>query len=118
MSVQKGKTGFTKDQYEIFLQHQGEVVILHNHPNGSRLSMTDISTLFKNPSVIGGVAVGHDVSVHSVMNLSPGISGDDIDKLWNKLYNDSVNEFQNKDIARHYALDVIYESKLFDYESM
>lgn len=116
MSIQEGKTGFTKEQYEIFLQHEGEVIILHNHPNGSRLSMVDILTLFKNDSVIGGVAVGHDGSLHSIMNLSREISFEDIDNLWHRVYNAFVGKLKNKDIANHYALDVIYGSDLFEYE--
>lgn len=114
LSVQKGKTGFTKEQYDEFLQHQGEVIILHNHPNSSRLSYTDISTLFNNPSVIGGVAVGHDGSVHSIMNLVDDV---DIDKLWKRTYNEIIKVVSNKDLAKHYALDVLYKSKLFIYES-
>lgn len=113
LSTQIGKTGFTRQQYEEFLKHEGEVIILHNHPNSSRLSYTDISTLFKNEKVVGGVAVGHDGSVHSITNLAKNV---DVDRLWNETYNDIIDRVKNKRLAEHYTLDVIYDSGVFVYE--
>lgn len=116
LSNQIGKSGFTEEQHERLLRHPGKVILLHNHPNSSRLSYADISTLFKNDCIAGGVAVGHDGSVHFIMNLKrkKDLS---IDKLWNVVYNRLLEEVQDEDIARHRALDFLYESNLFVYES-
>ena len=117
LSVQKGKTGFTEEQYKALVKREGKVVLLHNHPNGSRPSFTDISSLFENSSFVSGsVAVGHDGSVHLISNPSTQIDKKTLDKLWNELYNDAVKDYQDKDLASHYALDDIYKTGLFDYE--
>lgn len=113
LSVERGKTGFTKDQYDKIIQHEGNVILLHNHPNGSRLSYTDISTLFKNKNIVGSVVVGHDGSVHIISDIDDSV---DIDKFWSDLYNDYINTTHNKGLAEHYALDDVYESGLFNYE--
>lgn len=111
-SIQNGKTAFTKDQYEEFIKHSGESILLHNHPNGSRLSFTDIRTLFKNKSVIGSVAIGHDGSLHYISKINSEI---DIDKVWEKVYNDVAEVVSNKTLAEHHALDVLYDMNIFMY---
>lgn len=113
LSTQKGKTAFTKDQYEEFIKHSGESILLHNHPNGSRLSFTDIRTLFKNKSVIGSVAIGHDGSLHYISKINSEL---DIDKVWEKVYNDVAEVVSNKTLAEHYALDILYDMNIFIYK--
>ncbi len=114
LSVQPGKTGFTKEQYKVFEKHSGDIIILHNHPNGSRPSATDIKTLFNNESVVATIAVGHDGSVHIISKPNRKIN---VDRKWDKLYNEYVEVVNNKDLAEHYATDVLYKAKIFDYES-
>jgi hypothetical protein len=114
-STASGRTGFTKEQYDVFSKHKGDVILLHNHPNSSRLSFTDISTIYKNDSVIGSVAVGHNGTVHFVNKLKN--DDIDIDNIWNELYNKAIEIHQNKDVAKHKALDALYDFGVFDYES-
>ena len=117
LSVQKGKTGFTEEQYKALIKHEGKVILLHNHPNGSRPSYTDIYSLFENSSFVdGSVAVGHDGSVHLISNPSTKIDKKTLDKLWDDVYNSIVEIYPDEDLASHYALDIIYQKKIFDYE--
>ena len=41
----------------------------------------------------------------------------DIEKLYESLYNEYKEIYANSEIARIYALDDLYDLKIFDYES-
>ncbi len=112
-SLERGKTGFTAKQYTEYQNYPGDVILLHNHPNSSRPSYTDISTMFRESKVVGTVAVGHDGSVHGIYKT---ITAVDIDTMWKKAYNTLIKKYNNKDIAHHIATDLLYDSKKFIYE--
>lgn len=114
LSVRSGQTGLTHEQYEIYQQASGKKVLLHNHPNGGRLSFTDLKTLFVNDEVEASIAVGHNGIVHIVSNPNRKI---DIEKLYESLYNEYKEIYANSELARIYALDDLYDLKIFDYES-
>ena len=79
--------------------------------------LSELSSLFENSSfVAGSVAVGHDGSVHLISNPSTKIDKKTLDKLWNEVYNVIVKVYPDEDLATHYALDIIYQKKIFDYE--
>ena len=113
-SQKRGKTGLTDEQYKAFAKHSGDVVIVHNHPNGSRLSYTDIQTMYKHNNVVAVVAVGHDGSVHVATELNRKV---DIEKVWEMLYNRSVEKYGDADLARIRATDALYRAGVFKYES-
>ena len=114
LSERAGQTGLTYEQYEICKKSRGKKVLLHNHPNGGRLSFTDLKTLFANDDIEVSIAVGHNGMVHIVSNPDRII---DIEKLYESLYNEYKVIYTNSDIARIYALDDLYGLKIFDYES-
>ena len=114
LSVRSGQTGLTYEQYEIYQQASGKKVLLHNHPNGGRLSFTDLKTLFANDEIEASIAVGHNGIVHIVSNPNRKI---DIEKLYESLYNEYKEIYANSELARIYALDDLYDLKIFDYES-
>ena len=112
-SFMDGKTGFTKEQYDEYLSYDGDIILLHNHPNSSRQSFADISTIFNNDKVAISIAVGHDGSVNIITNPDRKY---DVDTLWNELYNKYKQEYKNSSVAKIYALDDIYEMKIFNYD--
>ncbi len=114
-SQQKGKTGFTEEQYKEYLAYEGKVVLLHNHPNGSRPSFTDISTLFSQEKVVCSVTVGHDGSVHIISKPRKGI---DIDKIYKSAYNEYKEIYKESEMAKIKALDDLYALGLFEYVRM
>lgn len=114
LSARSGQTGLTYEQYEIYQQSSGKKVLLHNHPNGGRLSFTDLKTLFVNSDVEASIAVGHNGVVHIVSNPDRTI---DIEKLYESLYNEYKEIYANSELSRIYALDDLYDLKIFDYES-
>lgn len=108
-----GRTGFTDEQFGIYQSAMGSKVLLHNHPNGGRLSFQDISTMFHNSDVEASIAIGHDGSVHIISNLNRKIN---IDKMFEALYDKYKKIHMNSDVARIHALDDIYDLNVFDYE--
>ena len=114
LSARSGQTGLTYEQYEIYQKSSGKKVLLHNHPNGGRLSFTDLKTLFVNDDIEASIAVGHNGMVHIVSNPDRTI---DIEKLYESLYNEYKEIYANSELARIYALDDLYDLKIFDYES-
>lgn len=114
LSAREGQTGLTYEQYETYKKASGKKVLLHNHPNGGRLSFTDLKTLFVNDDIEASIAVGHNGMVHIVSNPDRTI---DIEKLYESLYNEYKEIYANSEIAKIYALDDLYDLKIFDYES-
>lgn len=111
LSARAGQTGLTYEQYEIYKKSNEKKVLLHNHPNGGRLSFTDLKTLFVNDDIEASIAVGHNGIVHIVSNPDRTI---EIEKLYESLYNKYEEIYANSEISRIYAL---YDLKIFDYES-
>lgn len=111
-SKEVGKVKITKEQYKKIVEYNGKLTMLHNHPNGSRPSITDIKKLkVKNIDTV--VSVGHDGSVYKISNLNPK---SDIDKIWDEAYNDYVKLYKDDILAEHHALDDIYAMGIFDLE--
>ena len=113
-STERGRVGLTDEQYRAVQAHKGTVVIVHNHPNSSRISYEDILTMYKHKNVSAVVAVGHDGSVQIVTNLNRNF---EIDKFWEEAYNDAVSIYQDEKLATHKATTALYELGVFDTES-
>ena len=113
-STNEGKTGLTDNQYAAVSAHNGDIIIIHNHPNSSRVSYADILTMYNHRNVSSIVAVGHDGSVQIVYNLNRDFY---IDKLWGKVYNEALEKYQDKELSEKIATSFLYESGMFDFES-
>ena len=109
-----GRTGLTKEQFAVAKKHNGKLIIVHNHPNSSRISYKDILTMYQNENISATVAVGHDGTVHIVSGLNRKKS---LDKLWEKVYNDTVEQYGDKVIAERMATTALYKSGIFKSES-
>lgn len=109
-----GRTGLTKSQIAKVTGYGQDVIVVHNHPNSSRISYKDILTMYQNKNVSAVVAVGHDGSVQIISNLNREIP---IDKLWEKVYNDTVSAFGDKVVAEHKSLTTLYDLGIFKTES-
>lgn len=112
-STKPGATGLTAEQYNAYANHKGSVAIVHNHPNGSRPSYTDILTMYKQDKVEAVVAVGHDGTVHIVSSLNRDF---DIENYWQEAYNDAVEQYGDKEVAKIKATDALYNLGVFKYE--
>lgn len=106
------KSAITKEQYEKVIGHSGNVVLLHNHAEGTRLSKADIFTAFETTNVEMSLAIGHDGSVHCIYDINRKV---DIEKIYNAVYNTIVEKFGNKDLAKIKATDALYKSGAFKY---
>lgn len=107
-----GKLSITADEYRSISAYKGELMIVHNHPNGSRPSYSDILKLKEN-NITAVVSAGHDGSVYIVSNLNPNF---DIEKFWKEAYNDFKQIYKDDTLARHYATDVLYDMNVFKVE--
>lgn len=112
-STEVGKLTLKQSQYDKIVNYHGDIVLVHNHPNGSRPSYTDILKL-KEKNISAVVAAGHDGSVYIVSNLNNDF---DIENFWEEAYNTYKQIYQDDILAEHYATDVLYELGVFDVES-
>lgn len=108
----KLKTGLTKESYEKVLNHKGDIVLMHNHPGGGRLSIADILAAYKQNNVTLSIAVGHDGIIHYINNINRKI---DIELQYNLEYNKLKQIGIPAGLAKLKATDKIYESGYFDY---
>ena len=67
-----------------------------------------------NDDIEASIAVGYNGMVHIVSNPDRTI---DIEKLYESLYSEYKEIYANSEIAKIYALDDLYDLKIFDYES-
>ena len=111
-STDIGKLTLTQNQYDKIVNHASDVVLVHNHPNGSRPSYTDILKL-KEKNISAVVAAGHDGSVYVVSNLKNDF---DIEIFWEEAYNTYKQIYQDDILAEHHATDDLYELGVFDVE--
>lgn len=105
-------TGLTRENYEKVLNHKGDIILLHNHPGGGRLSIADIFSAYKQNNVAISIAVGHDGTIHYINNINRKI---DIESQYNLEYNKLKQTGIPAGLAKLKATDKIYESGYFDY---
>lgn len=108
------KSAMTKEEYDKVQNHKGGVVLIHNHAEGVRPSKKDIFTAFQTENVEMSIVPGHDGSIHCVYDINRNI---DIDKIFNIVYNTTLEEYKNKDLATIKATDALYRSGAFKYFS-
>lgn len=106
------KCALTKEQYQMILSHSGNIVTIHNHAEGTRLSKADIFTAFGLDKVEASIAVGHDGSVHCIYNINRKY---DIDKIYTDAYNKIIENYNNKELAVIKATNALYDSGAFNY---
>lgn len=107
------KTGLSQAEYEKMMSNKNDVILLHNHPEGGRPSITDIISAWKNEKVYASVVVGHDGSVHVLSDFNRKV---DIEAMYDKWYDYYKEIFQHKDRARIKATDKIYDLGAFKYK--
>jgi hypothetical protein len=66
---EKFKSAFNNEQKEIINANSNDLIIVHNHPSGGRLSYADIKQLFKNDKYSSMLAIGHDGELSGVKKV-------------------------------------------------
>ena len=106
------RTGLTKKDYEKVINHNGDIVLLHNHPGGGRPSIADIMTAFRQENVKASIVVGHDGSVSMISNINRKVN---IEKIYNEYYNKYKQLGYESQHAKLKATDDIYNLNVFKY---
>lgn len=86
------KVAITKEQYDGIISHDGEIILMHNHPSSGRPSGQDIMTVFRVPNAKGSLVAGHDGVVYYISDVNRNV---DIDKIYKKHYDKHVREILN-----------------------
>ena len=110
-SFEAGKTGLTKEQYDVLKNHKGNKILLHNHPNSSRPSFADIKSIFENDDIAASVIIGHNGSVHVISDMD---RQKDIAEYYKTLY-DAYKLDKGSRFAEIKALDDLYSMGCFKY---
>lgn len=106
------KSAMKKDEYAKVTNHNGGVIIIHNHAEGTRLSGTDILTAFSTKNAEMSIAIGHNGELHCIYEINRKI---DVDKIYKDVYNAVLENYGNKDLANIKATDALYKSGAFKY---
>lgn len=103
--------GLTKDEVAMLNSYRGDLITMHNHPEGTRHSFADIHFMSTLVKVKESIVVGHNGKVYSVSNLNRNI---DVDNLFNELYNECYTG--DKDLAYKKAMDkLLSKRKILQY---
>ena len=78
------KTWFNEQERQILEAHDGEVILIHNHPHSAAPSYGDVMIAAKSSSVTGSVIAGHDGSVWFISASSAKIA-DKLEGAYNTL---------------------------------
>lgn len=107
------KVAITKEQYDGIISHDGEIILMHNHPSSGRPSGQDIMTAFKVPNAKGSLVAGHDGVVYYISDVNRNV---DIDKIYKKHYDKHVREILNiadtAPIPENIGKDVMNQCKI------
>ncbi|WP_367127007.1 minor capsid protein [Streptococcus suis] len=111
-ATEGGKVALNREQYQRVLDAPHGVILLHNHPEGRRLSKSDVFSVFKESSVKASVVVGHDGEVYYIYDINRIIS---LDLEFEKIYN-KYKELGLPDVvANSRAMDEIYSLGAFKH---
>lgn len=111
-ATEGGKVALNREQYQRVLDAPHGVILLHNHPEGRRLSKSDVFSAFKESSVKASVVVGHDGEVYYIYDINRFISLDlEFEKLYNKYKELGLPEV----VANSRAMDEIYSLGAFKH---
>ena len=86
----KFQSGLTSKQLETLQKLGKEFEILHNHPNSTEPSTSDIIGLFKRELATGSTVVGHDGSVYRMEKLK---TFDKIEELIKEVYENVKRDY-------------------------
>lgn len=104
---------FTQEQFDRLKASGASVVLLHNHPVGGRFSWTDIKTVFANDFIAASVVIGHDGTVRILRDFNRRVN---VEKAYEKLYNEVKKKYPLKSLAEKITLDKIYDLGVFVYD--
>lgn len=111
-ATKPGKSGFTEDEYRRIVDSKAEILIMHNHPNSSRLSYKDLKTMFQFDFVKMEMAVCHNGDINLAYDPDRNF---DIESYYQRAYND-FKEIYEKKQSELFATDKLYDSETFKYE--
>lgn len=111
-SVNKFRTSLNEKQYMKVKNHDGDIILLHNHPQGGRLSASDILSAYKQNNVIMSIVAGHDGSLHYIYDINRHV---DIESIYNDWYNYYKKNNTPAGLAKIKATDRLYEMGVFKY---
>lgn len=111
-STRPGISGFTEKEYRKITESKSNIVIVHNHPNNSRLSYKDLQTLFQYDYVRMEIAICHNGDI--AFAYDP-VRNFDIEAFYQKAYN-TYKEVYGKKQSELFATDKLYDSDTFKYE--
>ena len=111
-ATKPGKSGFTEDEYRRIVDSKAEILIVHNHPNSSRLSYKDLKTMFQVDFVKMEMAVCHNGDINLAYDPDRNF---DIESYYQRAYND-FKEIYGKKQSELFATDKLYDSETFKYE--
>ncbi len=112
-SDEQFKTGLTAEQYGLVQNHNGNFIMLHNHPESVRPSGTDILTLWKEKKADSSIILGHDGTVYVLSDMNRDIP---LDKIYEDEYNKCIDMNFPKEFAIIKATDKLYETGAFSFQ--
>ena len=83
-------------------EYKGTIITLHNHPNSSEPSITDILSMYKNGKVEVSIIACHNGDVYKISNMNRKI---DLVKEYQLIYNEVKTKYMVKDYVLRITKD-------------
>ncbi|MBO5610041.1 MAG: hypothetical protein J5929_06725 [Eubacterium sp.] len=110
-------TSFSDEEYQKIIEANSDIIVIHNHPSGSRPSARDIITYAMADIVVLSVVVGHNGDVYAIFDAKKKV-----EEVYHSLLKEQKKRFYDNDMAVSFAINALYEmnsrlgkkQKLFD----
>ena len=110
-------TSFSDEEYQKIIEANTDIIVIHNHPSGSRPSARDIITYAMADIVVLSVVVGHNGDVYAIFDAKKKV-----EEVYHSLLKEQKKRFYDNDMAVSFAINALYEinsrlgkkQKLFD----
>jgi hypothetical protein len=98
------KTGFTTEEYNKIVEHNGDIILMHNHSDSDIPSGQDLLTYYEYDFVKLSLILGHDSRIYAIYYVS-----DEFPSVYKDTYDQYLRQLGSETEAKRLATSAIYK---------
>ena len=98
------QTGFTNSEAQLIIEHEGKIILLHNHPGSKKPSGRDICTMAEHAQVEMSLVTCHNGTVYAITRADPRVV-----KIYQQYYDDALLKGVDAETAKVMATSDLYQ---------
>lgn len=98
------QTGFTNSEAQLIIEHEGKIILLHNHPGSKKPSGRDICTMAERAQVEMSLVTCHNGTVYAITRADPRVV-----KIYQQYYDDALLKGVDAETAKVMATSDLYQ---------